>query len=154
MCASDGSWAPVAWSIAMREAAGRSALPHNSRHAEQRMERPVAASRLTYLDYNATAPIRPEVASAVAEALAICGNPSSVHRAGRAARRAVEQARREVASLLGAAEEEVVFVSGGGGAHQPAAKGANFRPGLGSAHRHDCVLPPLAPAPLPPPPPA
>ncbi|NEX92595.1 cysteine desulfurase, partial [Caulobacter sp. 17J65-9] len=51
-----------------------------------------------YLDYNATAPIRPEAAEAVARALAIGGNPSSVHAAGRAARAAVEDARARVAA--------------------------------------------------------
>jgi cysteine desulfurase len=66
-----------------------------------------------YLDYNATAPIRPEAAEAVARALAIGGNPSSVHAAGRAARAAVERARGEVAALAGAREGSVTFTSGG-----------------------------------------
>jgi cysteine desulfurase len=66
-----------------------------------------------YLDYNATAPIRPEAADAVACALAIGGNPSSVHGAGRAARAVVERARIEVAALVGAPDEAVTFTSGG-----------------------------------------
>jgi cysteine desulfurase len=66
-----------------------------------------------YLDYNATAPIRPEAADAVACALAIGGNPSSVHGAGRTARAAVERARIEVAALVGAPDEAVTFTSGG-----------------------------------------
>jgi cysteine desulfurase len=66
-----------------------------------------------YLDYNATAPIRPLAAAAVAEALAIGGNPSSVHTAGRAARAVVERARAEVAGLAAAAPSAVTFVSGG-----------------------------------------
>jgi cysteine desulfurase len=66
-----------------------------------------------YLDYNATAPIRPLAAAAVAEALAIGGNPSSVHAAGRAARAVVERARAEVAELAAAAPSAVTFVSGG-----------------------------------------
>ncbi len=66
-----------------------------------------------YLDYNATAPIRPEAADAVQRALAIGGNPSSVHAAGRAARAAVERARVEVAALVGAPDESVTFTSGG-----------------------------------------
>ena len=66
-----------------------------------------------YLDYNATAPIRPEAAEAVACALAIGGNPSSVHAAGRTARAAVERARGEVARLVGAKEGSVTFTSGG-----------------------------------------
>ena len=66
-----------------------------------------------YLDYNATAPIRPEAADAVACALAIGGNPSSVHASGRLARAAVERARVEVAALVGAPDEAVTFTSGG-----------------------------------------
>ena len=66
-----------------------------------------------YLDYNATAPIRPEAAEAIARALAIGGNPSSVHAAGRMARAAIEAARGEVAALVGASPEAVTFTSGG-----------------------------------------
>jgi cysteine desulfurase len=66
----------------------------------------------SYLDYNATAPIRDEVREAVAEALALPGNPSSVHAEGRAARSAVEAAREKVAALVGARPEDVVFTSG------------------------------------------
>ena len=70
------------------------------------------ASR-TYLDHNATAPMRPEVAEAVARALGLPGNPSSVHAEGRAARAAVERAREQVAALVGAQPKNVVFTSGG-----------------------------------------
>jgi tRNA (5-methylaminomethyl-2-thiouridylate)-methyltransferase len=67
-----------------------------------------------YLDYNATAPVRPEVADAMARALAAGpGNASSVHAAGRAARASVESARADVAALLGVLPEELVFTSGG-----------------------------------------
>src|SRR5262245_53878226 len=66
----------------------------------------------SYLDYNATAPIRDEVREAVAEALALPGNPSSVHAEGRAARSAVEAAREKVAALVGARPEDLVFTSG------------------------------------------
>ncbi len=66
----------------------------------------------SYLDYNATAPIRDEVRTAVAEALALPGNPSSVHAEGRAARSAVEAAREKVAALAGARPKDVVFTSG------------------------------------------
>ena len=68
---------------------------------------------MTYLDWNATAPLRPEAAAAITTALGHCGNPSSVHRWGRAARATVERARAEVAALVGAPAEAVVFVSGG-----------------------------------------
>ena len=66
-----------------------------------------------YLDYNATARVRPEAAAAIAAALAEGGNPSSVHAAGRAARARVEQARADVAALIAVKPAAVTFVSGG-----------------------------------------
>jgi cysteine desulfurase len=66
-----------------------------------------------YLDYNATAPLRPEAREAVAAALSLYGNPSSVHAEGRAARAAVETARARVADLVRARPENVIFTSGG-----------------------------------------
>ena len=66
-----------------------------------------------YLDYNATAPIRPEAREAALCALDIGGNPSSVHANGRLARAAIEQARDEVAALVGASADAVTFTSGG-----------------------------------------
>lgn len=67
-----------------------------------------------YLDYNATTPLSPTVATAMEPFLrGGFGNPSSSHRFGRSARDALEQARRQVADLLGAAPEEVVFTGGG-----------------------------------------
>jgi cysteine desulfurase len=66
-----------------------------------------------YLDYNATARVRPEAIDAMARALANVGNPSSVHAAGRAARTLVETARGDVAALVGAVVGTVTFVSGG-----------------------------------------
>ncbi len=67
----------------------------------------------SYLDYNATAPLRPEVLEAMGDALRLYGNPSSVHEEGRAARAAIEAARMKVAKLVGAAPEDVIFTSGG-----------------------------------------
>lgn len=67
----------------------------------------------SYLDYNATAPLRPEVREVFAAALALYGNPSSVHAEGRAARGAIEAARAKVAGLVGARPEDVIFTSGG-----------------------------------------
>ncbi|ODR98870.1 cysteine desulfurase [Methyloceanibacter methanicus] len=67
----------------------------------------------TYLDHNATAPLRPEVREAVLGALALPGNPSSVHAEGRAARAAVENARAKVAALAGARLENRYPTSGG-----------------------------------------
>lgn len=65
-----------------------------------------------YLDYNATAPLRPEARDALLAALDI-GNPSSVHEEGRKARSLVEAARADVARLVGAAAETAIFTSGG-----------------------------------------
>jgi cysteine desulfurase len=81
-------------------------------------------SRAVYLDYNATAPIRPEAAEAVARALAIGGNPSSIHAAGRAARAAIEQARESVAALAGVRPQDVAFTSGGSEANTLAIESA------------------------------
>jgi cysteine desulfurase len=66
-----------------------------------------------YLDWNATAPLRPQARAAAAEALGVCGNPSSVHAEGRAVRRRIEEARENVAVLVGAEPRNVVFTSGG-----------------------------------------
>jgi cysteine desulfurase len=67
----------------------------------------------SYLDYNATAPLRPEVREAMLAALDTHGNPSSVHAEGREARALVECARAKVARLAGAKPENVIFTSGG-----------------------------------------
>ncbi|HXQ53096.1 MAG TPA: cysteine desulfurase family protein [Stellaceae bacterium] len=92
-----------------------------------------------YLDWNATAPVPREVADAMADALARCGNASSVHRWGRAARQAIEQARSEVAALAGAPEDEIVFTGSGSEANQTALRGFPGRRVLVSALEHDSV---------------
>src|SRR5712671_2016469 len=66
-----------------------------------------------YLDWNATAPLRPEAREAMAAAWDLSGNPSSVHAEGRRARRLVEDARAAVARAVGAQPRNVVFTSGG-----------------------------------------
>ena len=66
-----------------------------------------------YLDYNASALVRPEVQAVMAKALADNGNPSAVHAAGRRARARVETARAQVADLVGADPTAIVFSSGG-----------------------------------------
>ena len=68
---------------------------------------------MIYLDNNASTKLDPEVREAVERSLDLFGNPSSVHGEGRRARRAVEEARDEVARLLGARPEDIVFTSGG-----------------------------------------
>ncbi len=69
---------------------------------------------MIYFDHNATTPVLPEAAAAMQPWLSEhYGNPSSVHRAGRLARQAVEEAREQVAALVGAQASEVIFTSGG-----------------------------------------
>ncbi|MGL3605707.1 cysteine desulfurase family protein [Rhizobium sp. G187] len=70
----------------------------------------MAAERI-YLDWNATAPLLPCAREAMLEALAMPGNPSSVHAEGRAARAVVEKARRSVAALVGAEPAHVTFTA-------------------------------------------
>ncbi len=65
-----------------------------------------------YLDWNATAPLRPEARAAMIAAMEAVGNPSSVHSEGRAAKALIERARAQVADLVGAEPAEVVFTSG------------------------------------------
>lgn len=96
--------------------------------------------RETYLDWNATAPLRPEAAAAVADALALGGNPSSVHGRGRAARQLVEKGREAVAMLVGASTDGVVFTSGGTEANHLALLGAGRERVLVSAVEHSSVL--------------
>jgi len=72
-----------------------------------------AAGMRSYLDHNASSPLRPEAAAAMARVLALPGNPSSVHAEGRAARAALETARDEVAALVGATAKAVLFTGGG-----------------------------------------
>ncbi|WP_201863764.1 cysteine desulfurase family protein [Microvirga soli] len=73
----------------------------------------MAAGQRTYLDHNATSPMRPAVAEVVLRALQLPGNASSVHAEGRAARAEVESARERVARLVGARTKNVIFTSGG-----------------------------------------
>ncbi len=72
----------------------------------------IGTGKRLYLDYNASAPLLDEARNAVIEALGIPGNPSSVHREGRAARGLVEAARRSVAALVNAKSDHVFFTSG------------------------------------------
>ena len=70
------------------------------------------AGHRVYLDWNATAPLRPEARAAMLAAMDAVGNPSSVHAEGRAARAIVERARGQVAALAGCEPAQVVFTSG------------------------------------------
>jgi cysteine desulfurase len=77
-----------------------------------------------YLDFNATTPVDPRVVEAMLPYLSgPAGNPSSVHRFGRAAHAAVDEARAEVAALVGALPGQVIFTSGGTEANNLAIRG-------------------------------
>lgn len=91
-----------------------------------------------YLDYNATAPLRPEAKDALLTALETFGNPSSIHAFGRAARRLVEEARDAVAALVGVAARQVLFTSGGSEANNLALNG--WQPVVVGAGEHASVL--------------
>jgi cysteine desulfurase len=83
-----------------------------------------AAPEMIYLDHAATTAVRPEVLAAMAPYWALKGgNPSSIYQWGREARRAVDQAREQVAAILGARPQEVIFTSGGTESDNAALKG-------------------------------
>ena len=100
-----------------------------------------------YLDHNATTPLAPAVLAAMLPWLeSQFGNASSRHEYGRAARRAVDQARQQVAAAVNAHPTEIVFTSGGSESNNLFLKGvaAALKPGLlaVSAVEHPCVLKP------------
>lgn len=94
---------------------------------------------MIYLDYNATAPTRPEALAAMVAAIEAGGNPSSVHSAGRAARRRVEDARRAVADLVGVDANQVIFTATGTEANNMALLGYPDHARFVSAIEHDAV---------------
>jgi cysteine desulfurase len=105
-----------------------------------------------YLDHAATTPMRPEAVEEMTRHLSATGNASSLHGAGRAARRVVEEARERLAAAIGARPSEVVFTSGGTEADNLAVKGIHWarhdaEPGhrrvVSSPTEHHAVLDPL-----------
>lgn len=95
-----------------------------------------------YMDANATMPISAAARSALEHALRALGNPSSVHRFGRAARALVDQAREQVAKLVGARAQDVVFTSSGTEANNLAIASRGDRALIVSGLEHDSVLKP------------
>ena len=96
---------------------------------------------MTYLDANASEPLRPEARDAVLRGLDLCANPSSIHAAGRAARRALEDARATIAASFGAQPAGVVLTSGGTEADALAVHGLGAgRRVLAGATEHDAIL--------------
>jgi cysteine desulfurase len=102
------------------------------------------AAMRTYLDHNATSPLRPEARAAVLAALDVGGNASSVHAEGRKAQALVEEARETIAAALGCSPDMVVFTASGTEANNQALKGAATGLGLYrlvvSAVEHASVL--------------
>lgn len=101
---------------------------------------------MIYLDNNASTQSDPEVVAVVGEATRLFGNPSSLHAEGRRARRAIEEARDEVASLFQATSEEIVFTSGATESNALAIFGAWADPGriVTSGAEHPSVAEPIA----------
>jgi cysteine desulfurase len=94
----------------------------------------------TYLDHNATSPLRPEAKAAMLAALEEGGNPSSIHFEGRAARKFVDDARETIARAIGAIAPMVIFTSGGTEANNLAIKGADAERFALSAIEHPSVI--------------
>lgn len=99
-------------------------------------------TRGIYMDWNATAPLRPSALAAMTAALQEVGNPSSVHAFGRRARAWTDHAREAVAALVGAKSALVTFTSGGTEANNLALNARYGRPLIVSAIEHESVLRP------------
>jgi cysteine desulfurase len=95
----------------------------------------------TYLDHNASSPLRPSARAAMIAAHDATGNPSSVHAEGRRARAIIDTAREQVAALVGAKPSEVVFTSGATEANNCVMAGG-WKAICVSAIEHDSVLAP------------
>ena len=105
-----------------------------------------------YLDHNATTPLHPRVKEAMTEAFEVFGNPSSLHSIGRRAHRLIEEARAQIALLIGAQPDEIVFVGSGSEANNTVLSmvacssdqcrgGPQPRPGIvTSTIEHPCIL--------------
>lgn len=94
---------------------------------------------MIYLDYNATAPLRPSVLAAMHAVETLPLNPSSVHAAGRQAKKLLEDARATIAQSIGAFANEVLFLSSGTEANNMVLRGFTDRPVLVSAIEHASV---------------
>ncbi|MBL9060557.1 MAG: aminotransferase class V-fold PLP-dependent enzyme [Mangrovicoccus sp.] len=99
--------------------------------------RTVGRAGRVYLDWNATAPLRPEARAAMLSAMDVVGNPSSVHGEGRAAAAIVAKARAQVAEAFGALASDVIFTSGATEAAALALAGRHLK---GAEIEHEAVL--------------
>lgn len=93
-----------------------------------------------YLDHNATTPLRPEAKEAMARAMEITGNPSSVHAFGRDQRKVIEDAREKVAALAGVGPANIIFTSGGSEANNTVLCGIDAQARVTSPVEHASVL--------------
>src|SRR5579863_3536187 len=96
---------------------------------------------VVYLDHAATTPMLPEAIAAMTDELACLGNPSSLHNAGRRARRVVEESREQIAEAFGARPSEVIFTSGGTEADNLAVKGLYWARRSEDPRRRRVLLP-------------
>ena len=94
----------------------------------------------TYLDHNATSPLRPSVKAAMVVAMDVGGNASSVHAEGRAARKVMDDAREKLAFWFGSLPQMMTFTSGGTEANNMALRGVDVQRILVSAVEHPSVL--------------
>ena len=99
----------------------------------------MSQTRSVYLDHAATTPMYPEAIEAMTAALSSVGNASSLHTAGRAARRRVEEARESLAARLGARPSEVIFTAGGTDSDNLAVKGIYWARRDAEPHRRRVV---------------
>jgi cysteine desulfurase len=133
----------------MRRARFANRLLGNQQTVQARDDRVFAGTYhclVHYLDHAATTPLRPEALAAMQRQWSQVGNPSSLHGAGRQARRVVEESREQIAALIGAKPADVIFTSGGTEADNLAVKGiarsGTRRRVLVSAVEHHAVLDP------------
>jgi cysteine desulfurase len=116
-----------------------------TRRSERHPRYGISFAVMAYLDHAATTPMLPEALDAYVAAAGEVGNPSSLHAAGRGARRLVEESRERIAAVLGARPSEVIFTSGGTESDNLATKGLFWAAParnrvLASAVEHHAVL--------------
>lgn len=95
---------------------------------------------MIYLDYNATAPVRPEVRDVMMEAMVEPTNASSVHASGRKAKQQLQEARQVVGDAVSAWANEVIFMGSGSEANNMALRGFADRPLLVGATEHASII--------------
>jgi len=95
---------------------------------------------MIYLDYNATAPIKPDVIDEMTRVMAKGGNPSSVHALGRQAKATLEKSRQTIGRMINCRPQKIIFTSGGTEANNIALKATGMRHIILSATEHDSIV--------------